>query len=170
MKKIILGIMIISVLFCGCGKEERRLREENEKDEREYTAEGSGNLARLEIYSGEDEELLKVIDQKELLDQYDRCLAYEGQDLDEDQKELKEKAEEKEELFSIVSYKYPAALINDGTLEKNTTVTFYENSNILKVEVSEESIKNMYVSPDLLTFYCEAPEEDMEFYRSLSEE
>lgn len=170
MKRIILGFMIISVLFCGCGKEEPRLTGENEREEREYAAEGSGNLARLEIHSGEDDELLKVIDQKELLDRYDQYLVYDGQDLEEDQKKLKNKVEEMEEMFSIVSYKYPAALINDGTLEKNTTVTVYENSNILKIEVSGESIKNMYVSSDLLTFYCEAPEEDMEFYRSLMEE
>lgn len=166
MKRIILGLMIVSVLLCGCGTDEIKIMGENEK---EYTTEETGNLAQLEIYSGGNE-LLNVITREETLCQYNQCVNYEGLDSEERQKELEKSVEELDVEYMIISYKYPAALINNQELEKIDTITLYKDSNIVKMEISQENIKNIYVSQEFLTFYYEASEEDMEFYRSLTKE
>lgn len=54
-------------------------------------------------------------------------------------------------------------------LEENITITLYEDTNIIKMEVSQESIKSFPVPEEFLIFYYEISEEDMSFYRSLLE-
>ena len=168
MRKIILGFIIIYVLLCGCGADNNPLMEE-QKESKQYTAEELGNLAQLEIYSGKNE-LLNVINQEEILYQFNQCLNYDSLGSEEQQKELEKSVEELKEQYTIISYKYPAALISDQALEKNITIIIYEDSNIIKMEASEESIKNINISQEFLTFYYKASEEDMKFYHSLFEE
>lgn len=169
MRKIILGFIIVSVLLCGCGVDKTSFMKDREKN-KQYTAEELGNLAQIEVYSGEKKEPLNVIDREEILYQYNQCLNYNDLNSEEQQKELEKSVEKLEEEYTIVSYKRPAALINNETLEKNTTITIYENSNIVKMTVSQESIKGAYVPEEFLIFYYEASDEDMKFYRSLVEE
>ena len=54
-------------------------------------------------------------------------------------------------------------------LEENTTITLYEDTNIIKMTVAGESIKGFSVPEEFLTFYYEISEEDMNFYHSLVE-
>ena len=54
-------------------------------------------------------------------------------------------------------------------LAENITITLYEDTNIIKMEVSGESIKAFPISEEFLTFYYEISEEGMRFYRSLAE-
>ncbi len=169
MRKNVLGFFIVFVLLCGCGTDKVPFMEEQEEN-KQYTAEELGNLVQIEIYSGKEEEPLNIIDREEILYQYNQCLDYNNLNSEEQQKELEKNVEGLEEEYTIVSYKRPAALINDESLEKNTTITIYENSNIVKMTVSQESIKGAYVPEEFLIFYYEASEEDMEFYRSLVEE
>lgn len=169
MKRIVLGLMIVSILFCGCGTGKDKLIEENGKEDEEYMTEDTGNLAQLEIYSGENE-LLNTITREEILYQYNRCVNYDGLDSEEQQKELEKSVEGLNVEYMIISYKYPVALINNQELEKIDTITIFKDSNIVKMEIFQENFKNIYVSQEFLTFYYEASEEDMEFYRSLTEE
>ena len=54
-------------------------------------------------------------------------------------------------------------------LEENNTITLYENTNIIKITVAEESIKAFSIPKEFLTFYYELSEEEMSFCRSLVE-
>ncbi len=169
MRKNVLGFILVFVLLCGCGTDKTPFMKEQEEN-KQYTAEELGNLALIEVYSGKEEESLNVIDREEILYQFNQCLDYNDLNSEEHQKELEKSVEELKEEYTIVSFKRPAALINDDTLEKNTTITIYENSNIVKITVSQESIKGTYVPEEFLIFYYKASDEDMEFYRSLVEE
>lgn len=169
MRKIILGVIIISVLLCGCGADNNPLMEE-QKESKQYTAEELGNIAKIEVFSGKKEEPLNVINREEILYQYNQCLNYGANDLNSEQKELEKSVEGLEEEYTIISYKRPVALINDETLEKNTTIITFKNSNIVKMTVSKESIKGTYVPEEFLIFYYENSDEEMEFYRSLVQE
>lgn len=166
MKRIVLGFMIGSILLCGCGTDKAMLIGENEKENKQYEAEESDNPVQLEIYSGENE-LLNVITQEEILYQYNQCLSDDNSVFVEQQNELEKSVEGLDVEYTVISYKHPAALINDQELEKNTTITIYKDSNTIKMEVSQESIKNIRVSREFLTFYYEVSDENMEFYRSL---
>ena len=48
-------------------------------------------------------------------------------------------------------------------LEENNTITLYENTNIIKITVAEESIKAFSIPKEFLTFYYELSEEEMSF-------
>ena len=52
---------------------------------------------------------------------------------------------------------------------ENTTITLYEDKNIIKMTVSGESIKGFSVPEEFLVFYYEVSEEEMNFYHSLVE-
>lgn len=79
------------------------------------------------------------------------------------------KREGAKEQYYMISYKYPAARFGKKELEENTTITLYEDKNIIKMEVSGESVKGFLVPEEFLIFYYEVSEEEMNFYRSLVE-
>ena len=64
--------------------------------------------------------------------------------------------------------KEPAALINNGKMEKTFTITVYEGTDVVKMMVMPQIVENIGLSEELLTFYFEVPEEDMEFFLSLA--
>lgn len=67
------------------------------------------------------------------------------------------------EQYYLISYKYPVARFGKKELEENTTITLYQNTNIIKMTVAEESIKAFPVPEEFLTFYYEISEEEMDF-------
>ncbi len=73
------------------------------------------------------------------------------------------------EQYYLISYKYPAARFGEKELEENTTITLYENTNIIKMTVAEESIKAFSIPEEFLIFYYELSGEEINFYRSLAE-
>lgn len=135
-----------------------------------YTLEELDNLAEIKIYSAENNELIETISDEEQLYQYNQCsLFFDNSDIEERQNELKKDLEGIKEQYYLVSYKYPVARFGKKELEKNTTITLYENTNIIKMTVAEESIKAFSIPEEFLTFYYELSEEEMNFYRSLVE-
>ncbi|MDE5718200.1 MAG: hypothetical protein K2I53_11430 [Lachnospiraceae bacterium] len=134
-----------------------------------YTREDLDNLAEIRIYAAENHELIKTISDEEQLYQYSHCSVFDGSDIEERQEELEKALEGAEEQYYLTSYKYPAARFGGKELEENTTITLYEDKNIVKMTVSEDSIKAFSISEEFLTFYYEIPEEEMIFYRSLAE-
>ncbi len=140
------------------------------QQEKKYTREDLDNLAEIRIYAAETDELVKTIQDEEQLYQYNQCSLFEASDIEERQDELKQSLEGKKEQYDLVSYKYPAARFGSKELEENSTITLYEDTNIIRLAVSEESIKAFSVPEEFLTFYYEIPEEDMDFYRSLVED
>lgn len=134
-----------------------------------YTIEDLDNLAEIKIYSAENNELIKTISDEEQLYQYNQSLLFDDLDIEERQDELKKDLEGAREQYYFVSYKYPVARFGKDELEENTTITLYEDKNIIKMTISEESIKAFSVPEEFLIFYYEIPEEKVIFYRSLVE-
>ncbi len=150
----------LSICICaGCSAQQ----------EEKYTREDLDNLAEIRIYAAENHELVKTIKDEEQLYQYNQCSLFEASDIEERQDELEQSLEGKKEQYDLVSYKYPAARFGSKELEENSTITLYEDTNIIRLTVSEESIKAFSVPEEFLTFYYEIPEEEMDFYRSLVE-
>lgn len=159
--KIKIGILAALVLgICaGCSTSQ----------EEKYTREELDNLAEIRIYSAENHELIKTISEEEQLYQYNQCPHFDDSDIAERQEKLKKNLEGAKEQYYLTAYKYPAARFGDKELEENTTITLYENTNIIKMAAAQESIKSFSVPEEFLTFYYEMSEEEMEFFRSLAE-
>lgn len=136
---------------------------------KKYTREELDNLAEIKIYSAEDHELIKTISDEEQLYQYNLCMLFEDSDIEERQDELEKDLAEAKEQYDLISYKYPVARFGEKELEKNTTITLYENTNIVKMTVAEEAIKSLSIPEEFLTFYYELSEEEINFFRSLAE-
>lgn len=145
------------------------------KQEGNYTLEELDNLAEIRIYDAENDELIKTINEDEQLYQYNQCLPLADEVADEDtymeerQREWKEELEDAKAQYYLTTYKYPVSRFGKKELEKNTTITLYEDKNIIKMTVSEESIKAFSLPEELLTFYYELSEEELDFYHSLLE-
>ena len=71
-------------------------------------------------------------------------------------------------LYTIISYKTPAAIYGNETLEKLTEITVYDNSNIIKEQVEPENIKGVAISEEYLSFYFTISKEDKTFLLSLA--
>lgn len=158
---IITGILIVTGLcICaGCSAQQ------GEK----YTVEDLDNLAEIRIYSAENNELIKTISDEEQLYQYNQCSIFDGSDIAERQDELKKDLEGAKEQYYLIAYKYPAARFGAKELEENNTITLYEDTNIIKMTVAEETIKAFSIPEEFLTFYYELSEEEINFYNSLAE-
>ena len=116
------------------------------QQEEKYTRENLDNLAEIRIYSTNNNELIKTISDEEQLYQFNQCSIFDGSDIEERQDEWKR-----------------------GLLEENTTITFYEDTSIVKMTVAEESIKAFSIPEEYLTFYYELSQEEINFYHSLVE-
>lgn len=158
---IIINILLVfGLCICaGCSAQQ----------EEKYTVEDLDNLAEIRIYSAENNELIKTISDEEQLYQYNQCSFFDGSDIVELQDELEKGLEGAKEQYYLVSYKYPVARFGEKELEENITIILYENTNIIKMTVSEESIKGLSIPEEFLIFYYELSEEEINFYRSLAE-
>ena len=89
--------------------------------------------------------------------------------IEEGQEELKKALEGEKEQYFLISYKYPVARFGKKELEENITITLYENTNVIKMTVAEESIKGFSVPEEFLVFYFELSDEEIDFFHSLTE-
>lgn len=156
-----LGILLVLVLcICaGCSAQQGG----------KYTIEELDHLAEIKIYSAENNELIKTLSDEEQLYQYNQYSLFNDSDIEERQDELEKDLEGAKEQYYLISYKYPAARLGEKELEENTTFTLYENTNIIKMTVADESIKAFSIPEEFLTFYYELSEEEINFYHSLVE-
>lgn len=147
-------------IFAGCSTQQWK----------KYTLEELDNLAEIRIYSAENDELIETINDEEQLYQYNQCsLFFDDSYTEEQQDELKKDLEGTKEQYYLVAYKYPVARFGGKEPEENSTITLYENTNIIKMTVAEESTKSFSVPEEFMTFYYEISEEGMNFYHSLVE-
>ena len=135
--------------------------------ERKYTIEELDNLAEIRIYSAENDELIKTISDEEQLYQFNHRPFFDDSDIIERQSELEKELEGAKAQYYLVTYKYPVARFGSKELERNVTLTLYEEADIIKMAAAQESIKAFSIPEEFLTFYYETSEEDMNFYRSL---
>ncbi len=155
--KIVLLSALVLCILTGCSA----------RQDKKYSMEELDNLAKIEIYSAKDNELIKTIEDEETLYQYNQHGFFDDSEIEEHQEELEKSLEGAREQYYFISYKYPAAKFGSREPEENVTLTFYENSNTVKMTVSEEAVKNISLPQEFLTFYYELSEEEMEFYQSL---
>ena len=101
--------------------------------------------------------------------QYNQRLSFDTSDIEECQSKLKKSLKGANEQHRFVAYKRPVARFGDGELEENFTITLYEDTNIIKMTVSKESIKAFSVPEEFLAFYFEMSDEEMDFLTSLAE-
>lgn len=158
MKNKFLIVCALAVfLLTGCSASESR-----------YTREELGDLAKLEVYEAGSGTLLETIEDEETLYQYNQAqAASEDAYSAAKEKELKEAAQEAGETYYIVAYKYPAAKFGEKEPQKNLTVTLYQDTDVAKMTVAGEAVKNMPLPEELLTFYYEISEEESVFYGEL---
>ncbi len=126
---------------------------------------GNNNLSKIEIYSALNNELIKSIDNEKILSDYNKLFFYEH--YEENQEKLKENIQKQKEQYKLVAYKFPVSQIGNKDLEENFTITLYENSNIIKMTVSSESVKNFSLPQEFLTFYYSTSNEELQFLNSL---
>lgn len=157
--KIGIALAFILYICTGCSL----------RQERKYSIEDLDNLAEIRIYSAESNELINTISDEEQLYRYNQCSFSDDPDIIECQGKLKKDLEGVKEQYYLVAYKYPVARFGKKELEKNMTVTLYEDTNIIKMTAAEESVKGFSIPEEFLTFYYKMSGEDMEFYRSLTE-
>ncbi len=156
---IAVALVLMLWICAGCSR----------RQEGKYTAEELDNLAEIRIFSAENNELIKIIDDEELLYQYNQSVFSDDTYTEEQDEELKKRLEEAKEKYCLISFKYPVSRLGGEELEENTVITLFENTNIIKMEVSEASMKGAPIPDEFLVFYYEAPEEEMDFYYSLIE-
>ncbi|MCI9167464.1 MAG: hypothetical protein HFH01_04635 [Dorea sp.] len=142
-----------------------------ESPAKKYTADELDNLALLKVYLPDSSEPEKIIRDEEILYQYNHCFPSDSASYSEErQAEWEKTADSAAEKYHIVSYKYPVSRLHKGELEKNMTITIYEDTDVIKIEVSEESMKGVPVPVEYLVFYSEGSDEETEFYHSLLDE
>lgn len=156
-----IGILLVLGLsvFGGCSA----------RREGTYTREELDNLAEIRIYSAENDELIKTISDEEQLYQYNQCSPRDASYMEERQDEWKKAIKDAKAQYSFVSYKYPVARFGKKEPEENTTITLYEDKNIIKMKASGESLKAISLPENFLVFYYELSDEEMNFYHSLLE-
>ncbi len=146
---------VFMLLICGC--------DNAENDEKDLQ-----RLSLLEVYSSSGE-LIKTIEDEDTLIQFNDI---EYVDITADTEDELEKLEadiaELSPIYTVVSYKTPAAVYNDGDLEKQTEITVHENSNIIKEQIAPENVKAFSAPEELLTFYFTVSDEDRDFLLSLA--
>ena len=155
---IVLVLLLSFAMLGGCSKEK------------------TGNLQQIkqiEVYNAEDNKLIKTIDDEETLIQFNRNTAFEEEleNVDEDtdkQAEIRKELEDYEPQYIIISYKKPAALNNDGTLEKISEITVYRDTNMIMEQISSDTVKSLSIPSESLTFYYEISDERRDFLISLA--
>lgn len=160
------SFLLIASLLGGCSA---KSNQENDSQENHQS------LARVEIYTGDEETLLKTIEDKDLLKQFNEKIALDDW-LDMDTKDLSSSTESKKSSESdsaavpeyfFVLYKPAVAKISDGSPERILEITTFQDSNVVKMQIPSQVIKNLPVPEDYLTFHPQLPEKTLSYLRSL---
>ena len=159
MKKVIyflLAGILSAVALTGCGAG----RDNDDGNVQE--------LAQIEIYA-DDGRLINTISDEDILRRFSSLSYTDIPVEDSEQDELASAVGDLTEVYTIIIYKAPVAVYNDGTLEKLMELTIYEESNIVKEQFAPESIKMFKIPEEFLTFYSTVSDEEKNFMLSLAE-
>lgn len=153
-KKIIFVItLLLLCILGGCSKENQKLK-------------------KVEAFSSNNT-LLNTIEDKEELKTFNENLSLKDNfnEIDENylnqQEELKKTIENHEEQYIFITYQATVAKNSSESLEKVMEIIVYEKSNIIKVEISPDTVKNISIPSEYLTFYFETSDEIIEYLNSL---
>lgn len=152
---LLAGALLV-MLLTGCGAAP------------DNTDENLQQIAQIEVYAGNGNLIATVTDQ----DTLQRFGALNGEDIlsggVSEQSELEKETGTLTKLYKIISYKEPVAAINDGSLEKLTELTVFEDSDIVREQVAQEAVKAVSVPEQFLTFYMSVSDADKDFLISLA--
>ena len=154
MRKEIFALAILGIIAClgGC---------------RNFEEKETLHTARLEVYEADGTTLINTVEDEEAVARFEAGGWGQEDGISSDVDPAGKDLEGREPLFMIAAMKEPAALINNGKMEKTFTITVYEGTDVVKMVVMPQT-KNIALSEEFLTFYFEVPEEDMEFFLSLA--
>lgn len=159
MKKVIcflLASILSAVALTGCGSG----RDDDEGNVQE--------LAQIDIYA-DDGSLVNTISDEDILRRFSSLSFSDISVEDSEQDELASVVGKLSEEYTIVIYKAPVAVYNDGTLEKLIELTIYEDSNIVKEQIAPDGIKMFRILEEFLVFYSTISDEEKDFMLSLLE-
>ncbi len=152
------GMALAMCTLAGCAVSE----------ESGYFREGSYDPVKLEIYEAESGELQKTVEEEEMLYQFNQLFEVSGEELETGTEHYEAgMVKEAEETYHIIVYKRPVAKFGDKEPVKIFTVTLYENTDVAKMTVVDESINAFPIPEEFLTFYYEMSKEESDFYASL---
>lgn len=153
----ILLVLAAALLFTGCAAGRLSAEEELRR------------LALLELYTA-DGQLLRSVDDPDTLREFNRLVSTEIEAQDR-QPQLAEPAQADGlcPLYTLVTYKTPAAVYPDGTLEKELELTLYRGSNLVREQIAPSNVRNFPVPEEYLTFYSTASDECIAFVQTLAE-
>lgn len=147
---------ILALLLAGCSADKNSAGKDLQR------------LSLIEVYSS-DGKLINSIEDVDTLYQFENLDYIDiPEDTASEQTELENMIVELSPLYTIISYKTPAAIYGSETLEKLTEITVYDNSNIIKEQVDPENIKGVSIPEEYLSFYFTVSEEDKTFLLSLA--
>lgn len=131
-------------------------------------AQNNGNdlqrLAQIDIYSSDGNLTNSITDEDTLCQFYNLSFLDTSTNKNLQQNELTSNLDV---LYTVIAYKTPAAIFNDGALIKTIEITVYSDSNIVKEQISPEIIKSFPIAEEDLAYYFEASKQDIEFILSL---
>lgn len=144
MRKIIVALIICTLFLAGCGHSGSSGSNENEKKQ-----------SKIEIYSVQDDELLKTIDDQDTVNRLLETYNWETV----------------ESLSADLIPEYKMLVYQEKTLlqgqdpneerdyELIETVITFQNSQYIAEVISSDVIKNMTIPEDVMTFYYIMPDD-----------
>lgn len=155
MKKIIGGLLIFALLLTGCSYHTPQEKQEDEKKH-----------SKIELYSAQDNDLLKTIDNQNAVNKL----------LDTSDWEVIESiSDDLKPEYIMLAYQEKTLLYGQDINEERdyeliATVITYQNSPYIKEIISSTVIKNMIVPENSLTFYYAMPDHIQEYLHELIDE
>jgi hypothetical protein len=136
---------------------------------KETTSQKLQRLSRIEVYSAKDNVLINTFEDRDALLQFDKVctdiLSVSGNEED-----VNTFPGNKLPLYTIITYKKSAAIYSKKELEKSLTLTLYQDSNKIKLEVAPENVKAFSVPDEYLTFYADLSDENLKYLLALAKE
>jgi len=144
MKKILLGLAACLLLLASCGKSPS-----------ESASKADTKQLKAEVYSAQDNTLLKTITDQELLSDLNDFSDWDGGD---------SPSEGLAPEYTLLVYQEKTLLAGqDPDAEREyeliETLTTYQDSRYMTAAISPDAVKSVPLPEDLLTFRCEIPKE-----------
>ncbi len=144
MKKILFGLAVCLLALASCGKSPS-----------ETSSEPDTKQLKAEVYSAQDNVLLKTISDQELLSDLNNFSDWDGEDTP---------PEDLTPEHTLLVYQEKTLLDGqDPDAEREyeliETLTTYKDSRYMTAVIAPDAVKNLDLPAELLTFLCEMPEE-----------
>ncbi len=144
MKKILFGLAACLLLLASCGKSPP-----------EASSEPDTKQSKAEVYSAQDNVLLKTITDQELLSDLNDFSGWDGEE---------DPPEDLTPEYTLLVYQEKTLLAGQDPDEEREyelieTLTTYQDSRYITVAISPDAVNGMDLPEDLLTFCFKMPEE-----------